>query len=185
LASKKFSTFKIKLSGDTSHDFALVKEIYENFKKTTHSFYADANQSYDNLENLNDLCNCLKDNNFKFLEQPVNKNETSLLNNLSKNLPIPIYADEGFRLNNPDYKNFIHGNVSGLVFKLVKFGGFYNSIKILKQVPETKIISISCMGELENSILYSKVIINLFPQIKIIDLDSHLKINETELSPFV
>jgi L-Ala-D/L-Glu epimerase len=139
---------------------------------------ADANQAY-SVEEAVRLSKMLKDTNFLLLEQPIAREDLRGLGEVTKKSPLPVFADEAART--PEQIETIGKGklASGIVLKLYKHGGITPTLNALKLARKHGLdLMIGCYSDTSLSIAAALHIALAFPEIKHIDLDSHLLAEE-------
>ncbi len=122
------------------------KEIISLIRRFTDKPVAiDANQSWKSVEDKLELLYWLKEMNVILVEQPFKKNER-VPDYIFKHSPVPLIADESFQTIEDLEK--IAGNFHGINIKLMKCGGIYPALQIIKEVRKRNLkIMIGCMSE--------------------------------------
>lgn len=105
----------------------------------------DANQSWEPAEDKLELLHWLKAMNVKLVEQPFEKG-VIVPEKIFKNSPVPLIADESFQT--LDDLEKITGSYHGINIKLMKCGGAYPALQIIKEARNRNLkIMIGCMSE--------------------------------------
>jgi L-alanine-DL-glutamate epimerase-like enolase superfamily enzyme len=176
-----FYKFKIKIGQDIKRDKDILVKIRQKVGKKVF-LIADANQGY-SLSHSLEILPILKKENYKILEQPTAANNLADLKTIQENTEIPIYADETAK-DLISIKKIIENKIcDGIVIKLIKFGGIYETVKVLNTCLEagyTNLI-LSCYSESSLSLSAAYQLVKVFPEVKILDLDSVLM---TKKDPF-
>ncbi len=122
------------------------KAIVETIRRFTGKPIAlDANQSWKKDVNSLKLLHWLNKQNILFVEQPFHKNENDL-GTIYKDSPVPIIADESFQT--IEDLDLVTGQFHGINIKLMKCGGIYPAIQIIKAARKRGLrILIGCMSE--------------------------------------
>lgn len=122
------------------------KEVINLIRKFTDKPVAiDANQSWDLNGNKLELLNWLKNMGVILIEQPFDK-ELTVPNRIYEESPIPLIADESFQA--MDDLDRISGSYHGINIKLMKCGGIYPALQIIKEARKRNLkIMIGCMSE--------------------------------------
>lgn len=122
------------------------KEMIKLIRRYTDKPVAiDANQSWEIKEDILDLLNWLNKMNVILVEQPFRK-EVNVPETIFKNSPVPLIADEAFQtIRDLDR---IHGQYHGINVKLMKCGGIYPALEIIKEARKRNLLlMIGCMSE--------------------------------------
>jgi o-succinylbenzoate synthase len=89
-----FSCIKLKIGAiDFEKELGLLRFIRQNFDPKTIEIRVDANGAFNSNEALNKLIQ-LSEFKLHSIEQPIQKNQTDIMSELSKSTPIPIALDE-------------------------------------------------------------------------------------------
>jgi len=163
----RFKFLKIKV--DKKNAFEAIKTI----SGFTHKpLMIDANEAWDNVDDLLNIFEKLKKFNILFIEQPLPSIMKDEYKFLFKNSPFEIIGDESIT-DKPDFeelKTMFHG----VNMKLMKAGGYQNGINIIKECIKNNMKPmIGCM--VESSLGISSAL-KLSYSVPYIDLDSFLYI---------
>ncbi len=120
-----FELLKIKLG--SLDDKAIINAIREVSSKP---LIVDVNQGWTSLPQAMDMIDFLANKNVLLLEQPMAKSDLKSHQFLSKNSPIPIYADESLQTL-ADFEA-IKDSFNGINIKLMKCGGISQALKLIK-----------------------------------------------------
>ncbi len=163
----RFKFLKIKV--DKQNAFEAIKTI-SGF--TDKPLMIDANEAWDNVDDLLNIFQKIKKFNILLIEQPLPSIMKDEYRYLFKNSPYEIIGDESIT-DNPNFeelKNMFHG----VNMKLMKAGGYQNGINIIKGCIKNNIKPmIGCMIE---STLGISSALKLSYNVTYIDLDSFLYI---------
>jgi L-alanine-DL-glutamate epimerase-like enolase superfamily enzyme len=168
-----FKRLKIKIG----HPLPAQEEIVRALRREVGNgieLIADANQSYPVDETLR-LARILKDCDFLLLEQPVPRDDLRGLGEVTRQSPLPIFADEAARtmeiITTIGQEKLAHG----IVLKLYKHGGVTPTLRAIELAQHHGLaMMISCYSDVSLSIAAAMHITLAYPQIAHIDLDSHL-----------
>jgi L-alanine-DL-glutamate epimerase-like enolase superfamily enzyme len=165
LEAKPFKTLKIKLNGENDKTYIQLIRKYSN-----QPIAIDANQAWNNVEEAIELVSWLETQNVVLIEQPFPKHELEKSEELKEYTSIPIIADESFQSINDLDK--IANYFDGINIKLMKCGGIYNALKIIKKAKQNNLkIMQGCMTETSCGISAAASISSLA---NFVDLDSPL-----------
>lgn len=114
-------------------------------KHTDKPIAIDANQSWEPTEDKLELLHWLKEMNVILVEQPFKKG-VIVPEKIFKNSPVPLIADESFQT--LDDLEKITGSYHGINIKLMKCGGVYPALQIIREARNRNLkIMIGCMSE--------------------------------------
>ncbi|HSZ24598.1 MAG TPA: enolase C-terminal domain-like protein [Cytophagaceae bacterium] len=168
----RFKYLKIKIDQDNGRD--LLDEVT---KVTDLPLRVDANEAWQDVDNLLVFMEGCKRNNIQFIEQPLPSSKKEEYKYLKSRSPFELIADESVT-NNIDIEE-VALQFHGVNMKLMKAGGYLNGIKILQNAKKQGLKTmIGCMVETSLGIFSA---INLCNDINYIDLDGHFLI---ENEPF-
>ncbi len=132
----------LKIKTSVGNEKAIISLIR---KFTDKPVAIDANQSWGNPDDKLELLYWLKEMNVILVEQPFRKHER-VPEYIFKESPIPLIADESFQTID-DLKK-ISGSYHGINIKLMKCGGIYPALQIIKEARMRNLkIMIGCMSE--------------------------------------
>lgn len=165
LEANQFETLKIKLNGENDKAYIQLIRKYSN-----QSIAIDANQAWKNIDEAIELVNWLETQNVVLIEQAFPKHELEKNAALKKHTSIPLIADESFQSINDLDK--ILESFDGVNIKLMKCGGIYNALQIIKKAKQNNLkIMQGCMTETSCGISAAASISSLA---HFVDLDSPL-----------
>jgi len=168
LEAEEFNILKIKLGTDRD------KEIIETIRNVTPKpLYVDANQGWKDKHYAREMCEWLKEQNVKLIEQPMPVGMIAETAWLKENLSIPIIADEAVqKLEDIDrIKHAYHG----INIKLMKCGGINSAMKMIEQAKKCGLkIMLGCMTETSCAI---SAAVQLSPLADFLDLDGNMLID--------
>jgi L-alanine-DL-glutamate epimerase-like enolase superfamily enzyme len=168
----RFKYLKIKINQETGPD--LIEEVA---KASALPLRIDANEAWQDVDNLLVLMEKTKKYNIDFFEQPLPSAMVEEYKYLKKHSPYELIADESVT-NHFDVEE-IAAQFHGVNMKLMKAGGYVNGIDILQKSRDKGLKTmIGCMVETSLGIFSA---INLCNGINYIDLDGYFLI---ENEPF-
>jgi L-Ala-D/L-Glu epimerase len=137
----RFGTLKLKVNAENAVD--LTKELARQYEGI---IVADANEAFRDPDSVMNFFESVRKINFGFLEQPFSSGLIDEGIYLKKISPYEIIADESVT-DDPDL-DLIARQFHGANMKLMKAGGYYNGIRILKEVKKLGLKTmIGCMVE--------------------------------------
>ncbi|WP_156140561.1 enolase C-terminal domain-like protein [Sporocytophaga myxococcoides] len=138
---ERFKYLKLKINSENGFD--LLKEVR---KLSAQSIMIDANESWQNVEELIKFLEKIKKDNIVFVEQPLPYNFEEEYKYLKQNSTLDIYADESIT-DKADFSN-LSEQFHGINMKLMKSGGYLNGIRLLKDAKKHGLKTmIGCMIE--------------------------------------
>lgn len=168
----RFRYLKIKINQETGED--LIREVT---KISTLPLRIDANEAWQDVDNLIVFMEKWKKHNIQFFEQPLPAAMEHEYHYLKTRSPFELIADES--VTHDVDMDRIATQFHGVNMKLMKAGGYLAGIKILKDARERGLKTmIGCMVETSLGIFSA---INLCNDLNYIDLDGHFLI---ENEPF-
>lgn len=175
--SAGFNSLKLKIEGkDIDEDFARVAAICESAPSC--SLRLDANQSLTPESVVTFVKRCLEaEIKIDMLEQPVPADDIEGLRYVTKNTPVPIFADESAVTPSDVLKLLKHDAVDGINVKLMKCGisGAMDIISMCKAAG--KELMLGCMIETAVSMSAAVSLACGTGAFSRIDLDAHLLMN--------
>lgn len=142
-----FDLLKIKVG--SANDIALLNALKLATRKP---FMVDANQGWTSIDEAITLTNWLKTNGCYIIEQPFHKLNNSATAQLKQLNILPIIADEAFQ-QIADLPA-IATNYDGVNIKLMKCGGIYPALQIIKEAKKLNLkILLGSMNESSCAIL--------------------------------
>ena len=174
--SAGYKILKIKLGYGYDQDLNILKKVNETIKNNSCILRVDANGGWD-LETTKKMLDILPSYKVELLEQPLPKGSISLLFDLYKESPIPIFADEDCMVSRD--VEALAGKVHGINIELMKSGSIIEALNKINLAKSYNLkIMLGCM--IESSCAISAAV-SLSPMADYIDLDGHLLI---ENDPF-
>lgn len=165
---ERFKYLKLKINSENGFD--LLKEVR---KLSGQSIMIDANESWEDVEELIKFLEKIKKDNIVFVEQPLPFNFEEEYKYLKLKSSFDIFADESItdKADFPKLKEQFHG----INMKLMKSGGYLNGIRLLRDAKRHGLKTmIGCM--VETSLGISSAI-NLCSLTDYIDLDGFFVID--------
>ncbi len=151
-------------------DQALFQALQEDIPDA--EFTIDANGGW-SLENAIVMSHWLKNYNVAYLEQPLPTEEDEKLPTLSKNSPLPIFADESC-FTSEDIPRLAQLNIQGINIKLMKAGSL---TEVLRMVYTAQSCGLKVMyGCYSDTTLGNTAMAHLGSLADYLDLDSHLNL---------
>ncbi len=172
-----FRALKIKIGLGLLEDVKRVKAVREEVGEDI-EMWVDANQAFTPEESIT-LCQKLKENDIKFVEQPVRVDDLEGLKKVTKETEIPIMADETIK--GPEIaKKICEERIADMInIKLAKCGGLTGGRKIVDIMEDHDVEGmVGCMGETSVSIAAGAHLFNSTPNLKYADLDSHFMLSD-------
>ncbi len=168
----RFSYLKIKIDQETGAD--LIREVV---KLSSKPLRIDANEAWQDVDNLLVLMDEWRNYPIDFIEQPLPSSMVQEYKYLKCKSPFELIADES--VTNSINVEEIAAQFHGINMKLMKAGGYYNGIKIIQDSKKQGLKTmLGCMVETSLGIFSA---INLSNGINYIDLDGHFLV---ENEPF-
>lgn len=159
---QRFRSLKIKINSNEGYE--TIKEVAKHY---IGPIKIDANEAWNNPDDLLMLFEKIKEYNIEFVEQPmpsILKNEYIYLKNKSF---FELIADESV-IKSPDF-NELKTQFHGVNMKLMKAGGYLEGVRILNEARKVGLKTmIGCMVETTLGISSA---MNLCTKINYIDLD--------------
>lgn len=146
-----FNVLKIKLGNDFNEDYKRLIAINQSIKPSV-KLRIDANQAWSPKEAVQIIRYMEKEKfNIELVEQPVYYEDLEGLKYVTQNVNIPILADESVFSPRDAFKIISMRAADMLNIKLMKTGGIYNALKIIK-LAEVKNMKCMIGSMMENSI---------------------------------
>jgi L-alanine-DL-glutamate epimerase-like enolase superfamily enzyme len=169
----EYNILKLKINQELAFD--LIKELAHI--APSQAIILDANEAWNDVDDLIRFSEKLYKFNIKILEQPFPDLLKDEYKYFKKYAPYPVFADESIK-NQEDLEE-IALQFHGINIKLMKTGGYQVAFKLLEEAKKFKLQTmLGCMVESSLGIYNAAQMSTLFD---FIDLDSHLLI---ENEPF-
>ena len=171
--AEEYPLLKIKLSGDSRKDRAIIETIR---KTTDKPVRVDVNEGWTDLEQAKTGIRYLADKNINLVEQPMPADNWQDLCDLKDFSPLPLCADEGFT--GRESIPMIANAYPAINIKLMKTGSLLLSRNLIREAQENDLeIMIGCM--IESSLADSaSALLSLWADYA--DLDGHLLIENDD-----
>ncbi|MCB9058825.1 MAG: dipeptide epimerase [Calditrichae bacterium] len=172
-----FSILKIKGGCNVEDDIRKLNLVRQKMGPQIEIRF-DANQGY-NLEQAIEFIRETKDAEIELLEQPTDKMNEELLGQVTKNVDIPVMADESL-MNLKDVFRLTANNFTDMInIKLMKAGGITEAMHINSVAKAAGVESmIGCMDESALAISAGLHFALSRPNISYADLDGHLDLQD-------
>lgn len=147
---KKFTIYKLKVSGNINDDKRLFSEVHRLLKNHVDKFTIrlDGNQGF-TTETCLDFLDFITKNDYRIelFEQPLPKDDFKGLKEIKKRSPVPIILDETV-FNGADLDHAIKDDLChGINIKVAK-SGINESLRLLREAREHGLkLMIGCMTE--------------------------------------
>lgn len=170
---KGFKVLKIKGGKDVDIDIERMIKIREEVGKNIELRF-DANQGY-TVEESKKFVENTKFVKIEILEQPTPKNDLEQLGMVTKNVAIPVMADESLMNTLDAFKLAKKELVDMVNVKLMKVGGIYEALHI-NSIAKTAgfEVMVGCMDEAALGISAGLHFALARPNVEYADLDGHL-----------
>jgi L-alanine-DL-glutamate epimerase-like enolase superfamily enzyme len=137
----RFGSLKIKI--DMNSAYETIPEIQKYYSGR---LCLDANEAFDNPDNVCRLFEKVKTNNIEFIEQPLPASMHTEHLELKKSSPVKIFADES--IIGGEITEYHQERFHGVNIKLMKSGGYLKALKQFKSAEELGLLKmIGCMIE--------------------------------------
>lgn len=173
IIAKGFKCIKIKGGIDVHEDIERLIKLREVVGKNIELRF-DANQGYTVDQSIFFVKETQK-LNLELIEQPTPKGETDLIGRVTRNVPIPVMADESL-MNLRDAFRLARKNLVDMVnIKLMKVGGISEAIHINSVAKSANLeVMVGCMDESALAITAGLHFALSRSNVKYADLDGHL-----------
>jgi len=168
-----FKALKIKGGTDVEQDIERMIKIREAVGPDIELRF-DANQGYTVYQSLR-FAEETKAVNISLIEQPTNKNKPDLLGRVTRNVDIPVMADESLLDLRDAFKLAKEGWVDTVNIKLMKVGGINEALQINAVAKAANLqVMVGCMDESALAISAGLHFALSRPNVQYADLDGHL-----------
>lgn len=169
-AAERYPILKIKIG--TPNDEPRLRAIREAVPTDT-IIRVDANTGWTAKEAIQHL-NRLAEYGIEYVEQPVRAEDLEGLAEVTRNVPMPVIADESC-VTLMDIQRIV-GKCDGINIKLAKCGGLSNALKMIHTARAFGLrVMVGCMVE---STIGTTAMAHLTPLVDYADLDGHLLISD-------
>ncbi len=166
---KQFHVLKIKVDHQSAYELVDFVSRY-----TSLPLRIDANEAFDDYDQLMNFLSKLKEKNIEFIEQPFPSHMENEYKTLKKESPYMIFADESI-INNANFQK-LSQQFHGVNVKLMKAGGYQKAVELLKKARENGLKTmLGCMIETSLGIFSAMELSSLADYY---DLDGHLHLKQ-------
>ena len=172
-----FRILKVKGGRDVREDIERINRIRETAGRGIRIRF-DANQGY-TLEDSLFFMKGTEKSSIELFEQPTHRNDTSLLKQVTRRVPVPVMADESLMSLNDVFRLSKNRCTDLINIKLMKTGGILEAMHINSVARAAGIgAMVGCMDESSLGIAAGLHFALSRPNILYADLDGHLDIME-------
>lgn len=164
LKEKPWPVYKIKLG--TDHDLEIIEALR---KHTEAPFRVDANAAWTVGEAVEKII-ALQQLGVEMVEQPLHKDNWEGMKELYAKSPLPLFADESC-VSEHDVDKCV-GHFHGINIKLTKCSGITPARRMIAKAKQLNLKVM--MGNMNESTIGSAAIVQLLPQLDMVDVDGPL-----------
>lgn len=165
----RFSTIKVKIGKDGATDL-----LHEVLKNTNAPLRIDANEAFENPDQVMKFLSMIPLERVEFMEQPIHASKHDEMRDLFKVCPTLLVADESVTAH--DITDYYKERFHVINVKLMKSGGYFRTVKQLRQA---KLLGLKTMlGCMVETSLGISSALNIAGGVDYCDLDGFLFLKE-------